>query len=276
MEFYFKRSYRGCLKAVIVDWAGTTVDYGCCAPAKVFFEVFKEMGVNVTMEEARLHMGRHKRDHIRAIMDIPRIKDLWQSRYHRPPNESDVSSMFDRFLPLQLSTLKNHSKLIPRVLEAVSFFRKHKMKIGSTTGYTKKMMEIVASEAKAQGYEPDFIVCSDEVPEGRPAPYMCFENAKNLSIYPMESMVKIGDTPVDIEEGQNANMWTIGLARTGNELGCSEEEVEALSLEERNQKLKLAKATLVKSGAHYVVDSISDCIPIIEQINFRLSSGEKP
>ena len=33
MDFYFKRSYRGCLKAVILDWAGTTLDYGCYAPA---------------------------------------------------------------------------------------------------------------------------------------------------------------------------------------------------------------------------------------------------
>ena len=36
MDFVFKRSYRGPLKAAILDWAGTVVDFGCVAPAVVF------------------------------------------------------------------------------------------------------------------------------------------------------------------------------------------------------------------------------------------------
>ena len=53
MDFVFQRRYQGALKGVILDWAGTTMDYGCYAPAVVFIEVYKRHGVEITMEQAR-------------------------------------------------------------------------------------------------------------------------------------------------------------------------------------------------------------------------------
>jgi len=48
-QFTYRRSYRGGARAVILDWAGTTLDYGCYAPAVVFIEVFNRQGVEITM-----------------------------------------------------------------------------------------------------------------------------------------------------------------------------------------------------------------------------------
>ena len=67
MDFVFQRTYRGTLKAVLLDWAGTTMDYGCFAPAVVFMEVYKRKGVEISIEEARAPMGAHKKVHIRQI-----------------------------------------------------------------------------------------------------------------------------------------------------------------------------------------------------------------
>ncbi|HEX7950750.1 MAG TPA: hypothetical protein VF494_10410, partial [Candidatus Limnocylindrales bacterium] len=67
MTFTYQRSYRGKIQAVLLDWAGTTMDFGCMAPAVVFVEVFKRKGVPITMEEARAPMGAHKRVHIQKI-----------------------------------------------------------------------------------------------------------------------------------------------------------------------------------------------------------------
>ena len=92
----------------------------------------------------------------------------------------------------------------------------------------------------------------------------------------MEAIVKIGDTLPDIAEGLNAGMWTIGLAKTGNEMGLNAAEVEALSPEELDGKLTRARERMAGSGAHYVVDGIGDCDPIIDQINTRIAAGEKP
>jgi phosphonoacetaldehyde hydrolase len=91
------------------------------------------------------------------------------------------------------------------------------------------MMTFLLDEAKKRGYQPDSMVCATDVLAGRPAPWICLRKAENLGVYPAETVVKVGDTQPDIYEGLNAGMWTISLAKTGNELGLSEKETEALS-----------------------------------------------
>ena len=68
----------------------------------------------------------------------------------------------------------------------------------------------------------DSTVCATDAPDGLPEPWMCLRNAENFGIFPMEAVVKIDDTLPNIDEGLNAGMWTIGLAKTGNEIGLNE------------------------------------------------------
>lgn len=276
MDFCFKRSYRGKLKAVVLDWAGTIVDYGCMAPVEAFLQVFGNKGLLVTTEEIRSFMGTHKRDHLRSIMSLKRVNGLWHEVHKRTFTENDVRELFEQFLPHQLAALATHSRLIAGALDTIECFKERQLKICTTTGYTRQMMEVVVDCAKKQGFEADNVVCSDDVPMGRPSPFMCFENAKKFGIYPMESMVKIGDTPADIEEGLNASMWTVGLARSGNEYGLSEEEDQKLTASAIAKRLLSARNNLIAAGAHYVVDSIGDARAIIDDINHRLSLGERP
>ncbi len=276
MEFVFKRSYTGTLKAVIFDLAGTTVDYGSLAPALVFVEVFKQWKAPITLAEARGPMGKHKKDHLRELFALDSVRQKWRQAHGRLPNDEDLEEMFNDFIPRQLDTLAAHSRLIPGVLETVERLRKMGLKIGATTGYTRQMTDIVLDEARKQGYEPDAAVCVSDVPAGRPAPWMCFVGAMNLGVYPMPAVVKIGDTVPDIEEGLNAGMWTIAVAETGNEMGLSEKDVRALSVQERRQRLQKIYAKLSRAGAHYVVDSVADVAPVLEKINQRLAAGEKP
>src|SRR5207245_9659191 len=112
----------------------------------------------------------------------------------------------------------NSSDLKPGTREPGADFRRRGLKIGSTTGYTTEKMKVLLSEAKRRGYEPDSSVCAAQVPEGRPHPWMCLQNAINLQVYPMEAFVTVGDTLTDISDGLNAGMWTIGLETSGNEM----------------------------------------------------------
>ena len=276
MQFVFRRTYRGPVKAVILDWAGTTMDYGCYAPAVVFVEVYRRQGVQITMEEAREPMGAHKKVHIRKISQIPAVAKRWEEAHGRPCTEDDVEAMFKEFVPLQIACLADYADLIPGTLEALEKFRQRGLKIGSTTGYTGEMMTLLLGEAEKRGYVPDSTVCATDVPAGRPEPWMCLRNAEHLQIYPPEAIVKIGDTLPDIEEGLNAGMWTIGLAKTGNEVGLNEEELEALAPEDLERRLARARKRMAQSGAHYVVDGIWNCDPIIDDVNARLARGEKP
>lgn len=276
MNYVYRRSFRGPLQAVLLDWAGTTMDYGCMAPAVVFMQVFRRKGVNITMEHAREPMGAHKKVHIRAISKIPAVAKMWQEKHGRPCNEDDVEAMFQDFVPLQLACLAEYADLIPGTLEAVAEFRRMGLKIGSTTGYTKEMMAILQAEATRRGYTPDSTVCATDVPAARPYPWMCIQNAVNLQIFPMQAFVKIGDTLPDIEEGLNAGMWTIGLAKTGNEIGLQEADLTKLSADDYKAKLDRAYKRMYQTGAHYVVDSLADCPKLLPEINARLERGEQP
>ncbi len=276
MDFVFQRSYRGPLKAVILDWAGTTLDYGCFAPAVVFVEVFKRHRVPITTEQAREPMGAHKKVHIRMISEMVAVRSMWQDVHGGPPDEDDVEQMFRDFVPLQLDCLAKYAALIPGTLEALAEFRRQGLKIGSTTGYIAEMMEVLQEEARRQGYVPDSSVCASQVPAGRPQPWMCLQNAMNLQLYPLEAFVKVGDTLPDIAEGLNAGMWTIGLAKTGNELGLTEQEIAALEPQVLRGKLDRARQRFRQAGAHFVVDAIAEVAPVLDEINARLAHGERP
>ncbi len=276
MTFRYQRSYRGKLQAVLLDWAGTTMDFGCVAPAVVFVEVFKRQGVPISMEEARAPMGAHKRVHIQRITQLESVRARWREKHGRLPTDADVESMFEEFVPLQLKCLSDYSQLIPGALETVKAIRQRGCKIGSTTGYTTEMMKINLKDAKRQGYEPDSTVCASDVPAGRPLPYMCLQNVINLGVSPVEACVKVDDTRPGVEEGLNAGMWTIGLAVSGNEVGLSLAEWNKLDKSDQDRQRQAAYTRMLQSGAHYVVDSINEMLPCLDDIEARLARGEKP
>jgi phosphonoacetaldehyde hydrolase len=276
MEFLFRRSYRGSLKCAILDWAGTTMDYGVYAPAVAFLEVFRRQGVEISMAEARAPMGMHKKEHLRRIAQTPEVAARWRQVKGREVRTEDIETMFADFVPLQLACLGLYAQLIPGTLEALAELRARRMLSGSTTGYTRAMVDVVLREAQRQGYRPDCTVAADEVPAGRPFPYACWQNAIQLQVWPAEACVKIGDTVPDIGEGLNAGMWTVALALTGNEVGLNEQEVRALAPEERRRKTQAAEERLSAAGAHYVVEGIWDLPPVIDEINRRLAGGETP
>jgi phosphonoacetaldehyde hydrolase len=276
MDFRYQRSYRGRIQAVLLDWAGTTMDFGCMAPAVVFVEVFKRQGVPITMEEARAPMGAHKRVHIQKITQLDSVRKRWQERHRRLPGEADVDAMFADFVPLQVQCLSDYSKLIPGTLPIVKALRRRGCRIGSTTGYTTEMMKINLEDAARQGYVPDSTVCASDVPAGRPYPFMCLQNVINLGVSPVEACVKIDDTRPGIDEGLNAGMWTIGLAISGNEIGLSLKDWRKVPKADQERMRQGAYARMYQSGAHYVVDTIADILPCLDEIEVRLARGERP
>lgn len=274
--FRYFRSYCGPVKGVVFDWAGTLVDYGCFAPTVVFIEIFKRFGVEISVAEARAPMGGHKRDHIREILMSDNVSARWATKHGKMPNEDDVEAMFKEFVPAQIEAVKQHSDIIPGSLETVAWLREEGIHIGSSTGYSREIMVPVIELAEAGGLSVDYLVCADEVPSGRPAPWMCFDNARHFNSYPMEAWVKIGDTVPDILEGLNAGTWTVGVTVTGNEMGLTFEEVSGLTPQEVRARREVAAARLLQAGAHYVVNGIEEVPDIIEEIRERLDAGDRP
>ena len=264
------------IQAVVFDWAGTTIDYGSRAPAIVFQQVFRERGIKITVDQARGPMGMAKRAHIASIAALPEISQEWTAQHGSPPTDADIDAMYDEFLPLQKSVLKEHCQLIPGVTETIEHCRSRGLRIGSSTGYTRELMEVVSAAAKERGYEPDCVLCAEDAPAGRPAPYLLFESAIRLGVFPMWSFIKVDDTTVGIEAGINAGCWTVGVTLSGNLTGLSEAEVADLTASEKQQYCDRAEEKLRAAGAHYVMESVADFPQVLEQIVQRAANGERP
>jgi len=271
-----KRAYTGTVQAVVLDWAGTVVDFGSIGPAAVFVEVFKTFGVEVTLSQVRRFMGMAKKDHIRNLCGLPEVRIQWEKQFKGFPDESDVEWLYAQTEPMMIEAIRRHANLIPGTMETVAELRKRGIKIGSSTGYTAPMMETLVPAARSNGYAPDVMICASDVPAGRPYPWMCFLNAIRLEVYPLEAMVVVGDTVSDIEAGLNAGMWTVGLTQSGNELGLSQAEVSRLSAQELDAETDAIIRRYREAGAHYTAAGVWDLFPVIDAVNARLAHGEKP
>jgi phosphonoacetaldehyde hydrolase len=264
------------VKAVIFDWAGTVVDYGSRAPMGAFVETFEQFGVPITIDEARGPMGMAKRPHIAALMALPRVAAAWETRYGHAPGEADIDAVYDVFVPKNVAVAAQYSDVIPGVAAVTAALRADGVRIGSTTGYTREIIDQIVPGAKAQGFDPDSIVCTGDTPEGRPSPYMIYRTLPQLGVWRARDAIKVDDTEVGIEEGLNGGTWAVGVAVSGNAFGMTEDEVHALAPDEFAVRRAAAIERLRAAGAHYVIDSVVDLLPVVTEIETRLARGERP
>jgi phosphonoacetaldehyde hydrolase len=264
------------VKAVIFDWAGTVVDHGSLAPMGAFVDTFAQFGVDITIDEARGPMGMAKRPHIAAIMALPRVVRAWADRHGHAPEEKDIDAVYDVFVPRNKAVAARYAGLIEGAAEIAAALRSQGIRIGSTTGYTRDIMAEVIPVAADHGFAPDSIVCTGDTPDGRPTPFMLYQSLLDLQVWPAWSAVKVDDTEVGIAEGVNGGAWSVGVAVSGNLFGLSLEDTRALSPPAFREKRAAAVDRLTAAGAHYVIDSVADLLPVIAAVEGRLARGERP
>ncbi len=255
------------IKLAVFDWAGTTVDYGSCAPMEVFKRVFDEAGVSLTRAEINGPMGMEKKAHIRSLLSLENASKQWEGKYGRNWNEDDVEELYVKFEAKLHEVVAEYSKPIDGVLETVDKLRSMDIKIGSTTGYNNEIMSIVIPAAEKSGYIPDCVITPDITGIGRPTPFMLYEAMRKLDVYPIDCVVKIGDTITDIHEGKNAGAWSIGILTGSNLLGLTETEYNEMSENELTELKETTKQRYLDAGADMVVDNICELPSAIEKIN---------
>lgn len=265
-----------CLQAAILDWAGTVVDFGSFAPTRIFVEAFASFDVEISLDEARGPMGMGKWDHIRTLCNQPAVAARFQQRFARLPSDEDVTAIYERFMPLQIARVGEHSALIPGALDSIAALRQRGLKIGTCSGYPRAVMDKVVELAAAKGYQPDHVVASDEVPKGRPSPAQALANVIALGLDDVAACVKVDDTEPGILEGRSAGMWTVALRFSGNFLGLDWPQFQALSTAQLAAERERIDALFAASRAHYLIDTLSDLPAVIDAINARLARGELP
>jgi len=256
------------IKAIVLDWAGTTVDYGCFAPVDAFCMAFAYFGVTPSMEEIRAPMGLQKRKHIEKMLEGERLSNLWKEQFRRPHTQEDINKIYSRFEPALFEILEKYTDPLPGVVETVAQIRGMGIGIGSTTGYTRAMMDVLVPSAKAKGYAPDCVVCPDETGGiGRPHPYMLWRNLEKLGVLSIGDVLKIGDTAADMEEGENAGCLSAGVLKGSSMLGLSEDELAEKNGEEARDLFKSAKQNYREAGANFIIEDFRALPELIAALN---------
>lgn len=256
------------IEAVIFDWAGTTVDYGCFAPVQAFKDAFNAYGIDPTFDQIREPMGMLKIDHIKRMLEMPTINEAFKAKYNRNYNKKDIDKIYELFEASLMAGITKHTDIKPYVIETVNKLKEMKIKIGSTTGYTDMMMEPVLKRAKEQVYCPDCWYSPDATNHlGRPYPYMIFKNIQTLNVTSVKNVIKVGDTVSDIKEGLNAGVITIGVIEGSSTLGLNEEEFNNLDKIKKTELVEKVKQIYLDAGADYVINNLSELIDIINKYN---------
>jgi phosphonoacetaldehyde hydrolase len=243
---------------VVFDMAGTVVDFGSRAPVAAFVQTFAAVGVALTEAEARGPMGLPKRDHLRALLCLPAVRQRWRQAHGRDWTEADLTALYDHFLPIQLAVLERHSDLVPGALDCTDRLRRQGVRIGMTTGYFREAAVRVREAAARKGFVAERVVCPEDVPAGRPAPWMVYRLMEALDVFPPSAVVKVGDTVADVAEGLNAGAWSVGVTRSSSEVGLGEEELNSLPAPERHDLLNRAAQKLRGAGAHAVIETLAE------------------
>jgi phosphonoacetaldehyde hydrolase len=251
---------------VIMDWAGTIVDFGCCAPVTALKMAFEKFGVQISSVQARRDMGKAKVDHVRALLRDPVIAQAWISARGAAAGEADIAALMADLEPLMRDQAARASRLIEGGKAALDALRAEGIKVGSSTGYTREMMVPVLREAAAQGYVPDHLVCAGETPTGRPSPLMIYKACAELGVWPFSRVVKVDDTEAGVAEGRAAGCFTVGVAASGNGVGLSYDSWLGLSAAERASRLAGVEISLLAAGADAVIETVAGLVPLLKRM----------
>jgi phosphonoacetaldehyde hydrolase len=264
------------IRLVVFDMAGTIIDHGSMAPVAALIAAFRDLGLELSVEEARGPMGLHKLDHIAQILRVPAVVARWNAQFGREPTDADARKIYEQFLPVQAVEAQVRTELIPGAMACLSALREKRIATGTTTGYPRSIGEPITDAVRAQGWAADHSLFPDDVSAGRPAPWMIFRLMELMRVYPASAVVKVGDTVPDIEEGRNAGVWSVGITETGSDVGLTLEEWRQLPKPEQTRRAKAAGEKLRQAGAHAVIGSIGELPALIGDFDGRLRDGQCP
>ncbi len=264
------------LKAAILDWAGTVVDFGSRAPAIAMDAVFRGEGVPLRESVIRRYMGMAKREHVVAILSEPESAAAWRTAKDTNWSDGDVDRMMIALEPAMADAAETCADLIPGAMDAIETLRARGMRVGSTTGYTRTMMAGIVRAAANQGYRPDVVVCAGETAQGRPAPLMIWKCMVELGIWPASAAVVADDAPVGVLAGRHAGCWSVGLAGSGNGVGLTHDAFITLSRDEQKERMSGVAQEFLAAGADFVVTTLAELPAVVEEIEARLLRGESP
>ena len=207
----------GPFQLVVFDMAGTTIEDRGGVVLSCLLETVHTYELPGTPQELNALMGMNKREVFGAL--AARLYPTDDRRAAQVAEEA-LANFIDRMR----RAYESHLTLIPGTQETFAFLRARGIKIALDTGFDAKVGKLVMERLNWLGSLVDLAVYSSDVTRGRPAPYMIFRAMERLGVLNVRQVMKIGDTPADLESGVNAGCGeVIGVlsgAHTATTLGA--------------------------------------------------------
>ncbi len=265
------------IQGIVLDWAGTIVDFGSLAPMGAFVDLFARHQIDITIAEARVPMGLPKIDHIAALGRMPAIAAQWQQLRGREFSDADAQQLLAEFEPMSAQAALDRCTFIPGFLSVYHDLKAQGLAFATTTGYTRKIMTPLIEMAHTQGFKPALVVCCDDVARSRPDPMGMHACLRAMGLQDQATQViKVDDTAPGLAEGLAAGSWTVGVAISGNALGWTHDQWQQASEQDQALARTSASAQLLATGAHEVIDSVADLPGAIARIEQRMARSETP
>lgn len=196
------------IELVVFDMAGTTVqdrhEVEMC-----FLEAASHTGLSVTPERVLALQGYSK---------IYVFELLWSEMIGE--KHPDLKELVNNSYQVFCEILEHHyavNNIFPTdgCIAMFEFLKQKNIKIALTTGFYRKVTNIILDKLGwFQGLDGQYLgdentliqvsIASDEVPKGRPEPYMIHKAMKMLGVNDSMKVINIGDTPSDLKSGIRA------------------------------------------------------------------------
>ena len=225
------------IECVVFDMAGTTIDEDNIV-YKTLHKSILEEGVLINLDDVLEHgAGKEK---LNAINDILKI-------FGSPSQINKSDFIFTQFLKYLEDAYNNFSiKPILNAEEVLLSLRDKNIKVVLNTGYDRNTaLKLLNKLSWVEKNQYDLLVTASDVANSRPAPDMILKAMHHLLINDSERVIKVGDSAIDIEEGQNAKcLYTIGVT-TGAQ---KKEQIE-------------------KANPSYIFDNLKEVLQLIQELN---------
>lgn len=195
------------IRLAVLDMAGTTVD-DRNEVYRVLREAVEREGAVIDVPTFQQWMGTEKRSAIGHLLALGGVE----------ADDALVDSAFAWFLAELRRTYTAQPPVpLPGIADALATLRTDGVKVALTTGFSRDITTLLLKGMGwTVGADPtsstvDAVVCGDEVPEGRPAPFMIQRVMEQTGVTDPAQVISVGDTAVDVESARRAGVRAIGV-----------------------------------------------------------------
>jgi len=193
------------IKLIVFDLAGTVIEDAGQVPA-AFTAALRNHEIEITSGSIREMRGASKREVIQRFVER-RLGD----------SKADVLARTEEIYNSFRSTLagmyeKDGVREIAGATEVFTWLQKRGVRVALNTGFDRTITDLLVNSMPWDGGLINAVVCGDDVPQGRPAPYLIFRAMEMSGVTSVHQVTTVGDTVLDLQAGQNAGVrYNIGV-----------------------------------------------------------------